>query len=268
MPNRRLTMLIGVVMVAGLAIWLFWLAGGAARVNDAAARTDARVRSDSAVQAHGDSTSYSDAGAPVDTSLGTAPYASTLPDVAPPDTTNAVPPEAAPKPDGSPDRALLPRPLADTSLTAVEGSLEDRRLVVPVKGVRPDQLVDTYTASRSEGRVHNAIDIIAPGGTPVVATATGTVVKLFNSDRGGITLYELDPDGRTIYYYAHLAGYAPGIEEGKVIRQGELIGYVGDTGNAGPGNTHLHFEITIVPSPDRYWSGTPVNPYPLLRKSR
>ena len=263
MRNRRLTLIIGVIMTLGVALWLIWLAGGAARENDTQARRDAAAEGEPAVRSD---SMPSAAASPVDSSLGTAPYSGTLPDVAPLDTTAVVPPESAPAKDADPDRAILPRPITDTALAQVERALEDRRLVIPVRGVRRDQLVDTYTASRSEGRSHNAIDIMAPGGTPVVASATGTVIKLFDSERGGVTLYQLDPDGRTVYYYAHLAGYAAGITEGKLVRQGELIGYVGDTGNAGPGNTHLHFEITIVASPDRFWSGTPVNPYPLLRR--
>jgi murein DD-endopeptidase MepM/ murein hydrolase activator NlpD len=170
-----------------------------------------------------------------------------------------VPPQSKPN-----DRELLPGPLHDSSIAVVESALANRHLIVPVQGVARDELVDTYNASRSEGRTHNAIDIMAPAGTPVVAVTGGTILKLFQSDRGGITLYQLDPDGRTVYYYAHLAGYAPNIAEGLVVRQGDLLGYVGDTGNAGPGNTHLHFEITIVESPSRFWSGTSVNPYPLL----
>jgi murein DD-endopeptidase MepM/ murein hydrolase activator NlpD len=133
-----------------------------------------------------------------------------------------------------------------------------------VAGVRPEQLQDTFTDARSEGRVHDAIDIIAPMGTSVLAAADGKIVKLFHSDRGGITIYQLDPDNKTIYYYAHLDRYADGIAEGKVVRQGETIAYVGDTGNAGAGNYHLHFSISLVSDPKRYWDGVNINPYPLL----
>ena len=139
------------------------------------------------------------------------------------------------------------------------------RLLVPVQGVRPEQLVDTYNAARSQGRRHDAIDIMAKRGTPVLATGAGVVLKLFQSVRGGTALYELAPDQRTIYYYAHLDRYAPGMVEGRALRQGDLIGYVGDTGNAGAGNYHLHFEISTTADPKRYWAGTPQNPYPLLR---
>jgi murein DD-endopeptidase MepM/ murein hydrolase activator NlpD len=133
-----------------------------------------------------------------------------------------------------------------------------------VQGVRPEDLSDTYTQSRSEGRTHNAIDIMAPRGTPVVAAADGRIVKLFNSVPGGITLYQLAEDNKTILYYAHLERYADGISEGRFARRGDLIGYVGDTGNAGPGNYHLHFSVSIADDPKKWWDGANVNPYPLL----
>jgi peptidoglycan LD-endopeptidase LytH len=92
------------------------------------------------------------------------------------------------------------------------------------------------------------------------------VLKLFASVRGGTTLYELGTDRRTIYYYAHLDRYAAGMAEGKALRQGDVIAYVGNSGDAGAGNYHLHFEITTTTDPRRYWGGTPQNPYPLLRR--
>jgi peptidoglycan LD-endopeptidase LytH len=140
------------------------------------------------------------------------------------------------------------------------------RLMIPVAGVRPDQLVDTFTQSRSEGRTHDAIDIMAPADTPVLAAADGQIIKLFNSERGGTTIYQLSADQKLIFYYAHLARYADGLTEGKQVHQGDVIAYVGDTGNAGPGNYHLHFSIAIVSDPKRYWEGTNINPYPLLRE--
>jgi len=139
-------------------------------------------------------------------------------------------------------------------------------LIIPVAGVRPDQLTDTFTASRAEGRTHDAIDIMAPADTPVLAAADGQIQKLFQSERGGTTIYQLSADQKMIFYYAHLARYADGLSEGKQVRQGEVIAYVGDTGNAGAGNYHLHFSIAIVSDPKRYWEGTNINPYPLLHK--
>ena len=139
-------------------------------------------------------------------------------------------------------------------------------LIIPVAGVRPDQLMDTFTQSRSEGRTHDAIDIMAPADTPVLAAADGKILKLFQSERGGTTIYQLSADQKMIFYYAHLARYADGLTEGKEVRQGDIIAHVGDTGNAGAGNYHLHFSIAIVSDPKRYWEGTNINPYPLLHK--
>ena len=139
-------------------------------------------------------------------------------------------------------------------------------LIIPVAGVRSDQLRDTFTEARSEGRVHDAIDIAAPRGTPVLAAADGTIVKLFQSERGGTTIYQLSTDNKFIYYYAHLDRYAEGLTEGHFAKQGETIAYVGDTGNAGAGNYHLHFSIALTSDPKRYWEGVNINPYPLLRR--
>ena len=137
-------------------------------------------------------------------------------------------------------------------------------LIVPVAGVRPDQLIDTFDDARSEGRVHDAIDIPAAAETPVLAAASGKILKLFQSERGGTTIYQLNTNGDLVFYYAHLARYADGLAEGNVVNQGQVIAYVGDTGNAGPGNYHLHFSIATVSDPKRYWEGTNINPYPLL----
>ena len=148
-----------------------------------------------------------------------------------------------------------------TQVTQIEQSL-----IIPVAGVRPDQLLDTFSDSRSEGRTHDAIDIMAPSDTPVLAAADGTIQKLWLSERGGTSIYQVNSDQKLIFYYAHLSRYADGLTEGKQVRQGEVIAYVGDTGNAGPGNYHLHFSIASISDPKRYWEGTNINPYPLLHK--
>jgi murein DD-endopeptidase MepM/ murein hydrolase activator NlpD len=139
-------------------------------------------------------------------------------------------------------------------------------LVIPVAGIRPEQLSDTYSQARAGGaRVHDAIDIMAPRGTPVVAAAGGTVEKLFFSNGGGgITAYVRSPDRAWIYYYAHLDGYAPGLAEGRPISRGDPIGFVGSTGNASAEGPHLHFAINRMAPADRWWQGAPINPYPLL----
>ncbi len=177
-------------------------------------------------------------------------------------------PAAAPGAQASPQSrdATGASPPTQALSSSPNASAQSAKLIVPVAGVRPEQLQDTFTQSRSEGRVHNAIDIPAPRGTPVLAVTDGRIVKLFNSKPGGITVYQLDDDNRTVYYYAHLERYADGLSEGRYARRGETIGYVGDTGNAGAGNYHLHFSVSIVSDPKRWWSGQNINPYPLLTK--
>jgi murein DD-endopeptidase MepM/ murein hydrolase activator NlpD len=130
-------------------------------------------------------------------------------------------------------------------------------------GVRPEQLRDTYGDGRV-GHVHHAIDIMAPGGTPVIAAADGVILRLRTGGIGGITIYQLGPDGRTLYYYAHLMRYAAGIREGLSVWRGQVIAYVGDTGNAGAGNYHLHFSVGRLTDPHRWWESENTNPYPLL----
>jgi murein DD-endopeptidase MepM/ murein hydrolase activator NlpD len=137
-------------------------------------------------------------------------------------------------------------------------------LAIPVVGVRADQLQDTFDDARAQGRRHDAIDIMAAEGTPVIAAADGTIEKLFNSVRGGITLYERSPDQRWIYYYAHLSAYAPGLSEGQQVKRGQVIARVGHTGDASAAGPHLHFAINQMGPGDRWWNGTPINPYPLL----
>lgn len=143
-----------------------------------------------------------------------------------------------------------------------------RRLIMPVAGVRPDALVDTFGQVRGPDRRHEAIDIPAPRGTPVVAVTDGEILRLTEHDSGGITLYLLAPDGQTVFYYAHLLRYADGVRPGLRVRQGDVIGHVGDTGNAGQGNHHLHFEVMTAPDARQYHAARPRNPYPLLLRTR
>jgi peptidoglycan LD-endopeptidase LytH len=137
-------------------------------------------------------------------------------------------------------------------------------LAIPVTGVRADQLTDTFDAARSQGRRHDAIDIMAAEGTPVIAATDGTIEKLFNSARGGTTIYERSPDQKWQYYYAHLSAYAPGLHEGQQVKRGEVIGRVGHTGDASADGPHLHFAINNMGNGERWWQGSPINPYPLL----
>jgi murein DD-endopeptidase MepM/ murein hydrolase activator NlpD len=141
------------------------------------------------------------------------------------------------------------------------------RLLIPVEGVTADKLRDTYSESRARGRrTHEAIDILAPRGTPVLAAAAGTVEKLFLSRAGGNAIYVRSDDRRAIHYYAHLDQYAVGLREGRKVAQGERLGTVGSTGNASPTAPHLHFAI-LRTEPDAEWwePTTAINPYPLLK---
>jgi len=143
---------------------------------------------------------------------------------------------------------------------AVVGSL-----VIPVAGVKPDVLTDSWGDSRGGGtREHKAIDIMAPRGTPVVAAAPGIVEKLFDSANGGRTIYVRSNDGRMVYYYAHLDSYRVGLSEGQRVRTGDVIGTVGSTGSAGDGEPHLHFEIKRMSPGEAWHQGSEINPYPLL----
>ncbi|HYH84827.1 MAG TPA: peptidoglycan DD-metalloendopeptidase family protein [Pyrinomonadaceae bacterium] len=176
----------------------------------------------------------------------------------------ATPPAATPTPNASPAPSASPQ--AQGAASDPASALASMRLLIPVAGVRAQELHDTFSDSRSEGRVHDAIDIVAPRNAPVLAAVDGRVVRLFQNVKGGITIYQLaSADEHFVFYYAHLAAYADGLAEGHLARRGETIGYVGDTGNVTPGNTHLHFQIYRVADPKRFWSGENINPYPLLR---
>lgn len=137
-------------------------------------------------------------------------------------------------------------------------------LLIPVAGVQPGQLVDSYAQERAAGRRHEAIDIMAPTGTPVQAVADGTIVKLFLSQPGGLTIYQFDSAGVLAYYYAHLDRYADTLIEGARVRRGDLLGYVGWSGNASAKAPHLHFAIFLLGPEQHWWQGTPINPYPAL----
>ena len=152
-----------------------------------------------------------------------------------------------------------------TSAARFFGTLEGRTLVIPVVGARPIDLRDSFDEARGARR-HEAIDILAPRGTRVVAVDEGKVEKLFTSRQGGLTVYQFDRDGTHAFYYAHLDRYAEGLTEGTYLRRGDPVGYVGATGNAPPGTPHLHFAIFELGAEKRWWTGKPMDPYPLLMK--
>ncbi len=162
-----------------------------------------------------------------------------------------------------------PEPTAvQVTPTPVTQLPDGTKLIIPVAGVKPSELLDTFTALRSGGRTHNAIDIMAPRETAVLAAADGEILRLITNALGGTTLYLLSIDRKVVFYYAHLDYYAEGLFIGQKVKQGEVIAFVGDTGNAGIGNFHLHFAVWLVEDPKIFSNGTNLNPYPLLRRAR
>ena len=138
------------------------------------------------------------------------------------------------------------------------------QLLIPVAGIHASALRDTFNDGRSPERRHEAIDILAPKGTPVFAVAAGKIAKLFNSKPGGLTVYQFDTSEKFAYYYAHLDRYAADVKEGMTLKRGDLVGYVGASGNADPKTPHLHFAIFALGPEKQWWKGSPINPYPLL----
>ena len=188
----------------------------------------------------------------------------------------AEPMDAPPPPEVASETPVPPAVIAPIATETApppvvaneEPSMRDpdapRAMIVPVAGVGREDVRDMFDESRGNRR-HEAIDILAPKGTPVIATDDGVVTKLFTSKPGGLTVYQFDPDQRFCYYYAHLDAYAPGLHEGQLLRRGDVLGYVGTTGNAG--NTpHLHFALIRLDKERRWWKGTYVNPYPFLAR--
>jgi murein DD-endopeptidase MepM/ murein hydrolase activator NlpD len=149
------------------------------------------------------------------------------------------------------------------SANGQQPTANDFDIAMPVVGVQPSELKPTFDQARV-GHVHHALDILAPRGTPVVAAVDGTIRKLFTSRAGGITIYQFDGDETFVYYYAHLERYALGIREGIRVKRGELIGYVGTTGNAPAGTPHLHFAIARLTEGKEWWKGEAIDPYPIL----
>ncbi len=154
---------------------------------------------------------------------------------------------------------------ADGSHSWLLPAIPSLQLLIPVVGIKASQLTDSYTDARSNGLIHDGIDIMAPSGTKVIAADDGTVVKLFYSNQGGLTVYQFDPTKKFVYYYAHLDSYAPGLVEGKQLRSGDPIGLVGSSGNASDAAPHLHFEVSVLGPEKLWWKSTAINPYPLLR---
>jgi murein DD-endopeptidase MepM/ murein hydrolase activator NlpD len=247
MANRaRIRLLVAILLVLGVLVAFVWLLSRKSQTVQVATVTLPSGASSPVV-------------APVVEPSLAVP--SPVPDV---ESTTQPTPMQSPVTETTPPPLFTPTPFTPAPQTSPVAPTNPSSLLIPVQGVRPEQLHDTFKAARSEGRVHDAIDIPAPRGTPVLAAADGRIVKLFQSVPGGTTIYQLGTDNKTIYYYAHLDRYTDGLKEGYFARRGETIAYVGDTGNAGAGNYHLHFSVSIVSDPKRYWDGTNINPYPLL----
>jgi murein DD-endopeptidase MepM/ murein hydrolase activator NlpD len=196
-------------------------------------------------------------------------------------TTAAVMTAADPEPAHDPSEPIaVERPgengePASLALVATTGSvaneeavewLRRRNLKIPVEGADEDDLRDTFADARGSGRAHEALDLMAPRHTPVLAADDGVIAKLFNSQGGGgITIYQFDPTETYCYYYAHLDRYAPGLKEGQRVRRGDVIAFVGSTGNASADAPHLHFAIFRMGPERQWWKGEPINPYPVLK---
>jgi murein DD-endopeptidase MepM/ murein hydrolase activator NlpD len=165
-----------------------------------------------------------------------------------------MPPVVVSEPDGNVGTI---RPDMRPMLPADSAYFRGHPLMVPVEGVTPSELTDTFHEARSGGRIHMATDIMAMRGTPVLAAANGRIIKLANNGAGGITVYVADASGRYVQYYAHLMGYAPNVKEGLQVQEGDVIGFVGTTGNASPDAPHLHFQV--MRSDANYWNGTPID---------
>jgi murein DD-endopeptidase MepM/ murein hydrolase activator NlpD len=192
---------------------------------------------------------------------GVPPTPRPVPTLPPPTPTIALSLSGGVSPGASPSVSATPAPLPTPSLA--DFSLSGETLAMPVAGARRSDLHDSFAEARG-GHRHEAMDILAPRGTPVLAVVDGTIAKLFTSARGGLTIYQFDRNAIYCYYYAHLDGYAEGLREGQVVRRGERIGSVGSTGDAPANTPHLHFTIFRLGPEKRWWQGLPVNPYPSL----
>jgi len=181
--------------------------------------------------------------------------------------------EPAPATDARDARASAPAGPADARIsaapspTATTGDVSRSRLRMPIDGETIESLKGGFAETRGSKRLHEAADILAPRNTPVHAVENGTIAKLFNSKAGGLTIYQFDPSGHLCYYYAHLQRYADGVKEGMPVSQGDVIGYVGTTGNAPPNTPHLHFAVFELNADRQWWKGKAIDPY-LLFKDR
>lgn len=166
-----------------------------------------------------------------------------------------------------PDATLADAPVPLSDPPDLDDAIEDlrkRRLDVPI-AIERSALHSSFAETRGGSRQHEAMDLLAPRHTPVVAVEAGIIARLFNSKAGGITVYQFDPTTSYAYYYAHLQRYADGLEEGATVSRGQVLGYVGTSGNAPQNTPHLHFAIFVLDKDKRWWQGTPIDPFDVLR---
>jgi murein DD-endopeptidase MepM/ murein hydrolase activator NlpD len=199
------------------------------------------------------------------------PQAEPLPSGIAPRSSAARPARGQPSaPSPAADELRSPAPADPEGAAAANAVPEPERgwLPMPVLGADPEDLRDDFHDARGGAHrgtgSHDAIDILAPRHTPVVAVDDGTIAKLFVSERGGLTIYHFDPTETYCYYYAHLGSYAPDLQEGQRVARGQVIGYVGTSGNAPEDTPHLHFSVNRLGAEKRWWESTPINPFPLL----
>jgi murein DD-endopeptidase MepM/ murein hydrolase activator NlpD len=244
---KKLFALLGVALIGLLA----WIAAGPDRVADVPVRQDVPPAIGAAPRP-----------APVaPTSTGVTGISGEPLDAPPPD---VVPEPPVPAEVIAPIATeTAPPPVVANAEPSMRDADAPRAMIVPVAGIARTAMRDMFNETRGNRR-HEAIDILAPTGTPVIATDDGVVKKLFTSKPGGLTVYQFDPDQRFCYYYAHLDRYAAGLHEGQALRRGEVLGYVGTTGNAPKNTPHLHFALIRLDKERRWWKGTYVNPYPSL----
>ena len=177
--------------------------------------------------------------------------------------------EVKPTKKEEPDPVSPPPPAVVAPAPVAAGAeveeLRHRALTLPVQGIKRDELRDTFNEMRGSSRRHEALDVLAPRNTPILAVEDGKIARLFLSEAGGITIYQFDPSETYCYYYAHLERYADGLKEGAPIKRGQVIGYVGTTGNAPRDTPHLHFAIFKMTDEKKWWQGTAIDPYSVLR---
>jgi murein DD-endopeptidase MepM/ murein hydrolase activator NlpD len=177
--------------------------------------------------------------------------------------------ESRPSPLASPPPVAKPPIPSSTTTPTIAADplpeLRDRQLELPLRGAVRQELRDSFYKTRGSSHSHEAIDIMAPRNTPILAVEDGTIARLFESKAGGTTVYQLDPSTKYVYYYAHLERYADGLQEGHHVQRGQVLGYVGTSGNAPKDSPHLHFAIFRLTEKKQWWQGTPIDPYEVLK---